>query len=89
MKKVTNNQMQQPSGVQDLEGEGKRAPAVVSINNVYVAWWANSTGNDEVMFRASSDAGQNFGDKINLSNTTSAESQDAEISAQGHSVIIS
>ncbi len=40
------------------------------------------------MFRASTDKGQTFGDKINLSNTTNSESQDAEIAADGVNVIV-
>jgi hypothetical protein len=35
-------------------------------NNVYVVWWTNRSGNWEVMFRASNDAGQTFGPVINL-----------------------
>jgi hypothetical protein len=27
------------------------APLAVSGDNIYVAWWTNKTGNDEVMFR--------------------------------------
>jgi hypothetical protein len=37
-------------------------------NNVYIVWWTNRSGNREGMFRASTDGGQTFGDKINLSN---------------------
>ena len=43
-------------------------------NDVYVAWWTNKTGNDEVMYRLSSDAGKTFTDKVNLSNTTNTDS---------------
>lgn len=45
-----------------------KAPAVVSGDNIYIAWWTNNTenGNEEVMFRASNDAGQTFSDKIKL-----------------------
>jgi hypothetical protein len=57
--------------------------------NTYIAWWANKTGNDEVMFRSSTDGGASFTDKINLSNTTNADSQDVEIAAEGDNVIIS
>jgi hypothetical protein len=64
------------------------APIVVSDDNVYVTWWTNKTGNDEVMFRASKDAGLTFGDKINLSNTTNAEPVDAEIAADGENVYV-
>ena len=42
------------------------APPAITGDNVYVAWWTNKTGNDEVLFRASTDAGKTFGDKINL-----------------------
>jgi hypothetical protein len=60
-------------------------------NNVYIVWWTNNNtenNNEEVMFRASNDAGQTFGDKINLSNTTAAESEDVEIDAEGANVIV-
>ena len=62
-----------------------KAPVVVSGDNIYIAWWTNNTenGNEEVMFRASNDGGATFGDKINLSNSTDAESQNAEIVATG------
>jgi hypothetical protein len=40
------------------------------------------------MFRVSTDGGSTFTDKINLSNSTDAESQDAEIAADGDNVII-
>ena len=66
----------------------KEAPIAISGNNVYIAWWSNKTGNDEVMFRASTDNGVTFGNKINLSNTTEADSQDAEIAAAGNKVYV-
>jgi hypothetical protein len=28
------------------------APVVISGDDIYVTWWTNKTGNDEVMFRA-------------------------------------
>jgi hypothetical protein len=68
-----------------------KAPMAVSQdgNNVYIVWWTNKSENWEVMFRASNDGGQTFGDKINLSNSTDAESQNAEILAAGDSVYVS
>ena len=57
-------------------------------NNVYVVWWSNKTGNDEVMFKASTDAGKTFSNKMNLSNTPKSDSQDAEIAAVGNNVYI-
>jgi hypothetical protein len=55
-----------------------------------VAWWTNDTGNNnnEVMFRASTDGGQSFGDKINLSNTTDSDSTRTEINSDADSVVV-
>ena len=59
-------------------------------NDVYVAWWTNKTGNDEVMYRLSSDAGKTFTDKVNLSNSPNSDSVDVEISAdEGRGVAVS
>jgi hypothetical protein len=41
------------------------------------------------MFRASNDRGQTFTDKINLSNTTDADSWRVEIAGEGDNVIVS
>jgi hypothetical protein len=68
-----------------------KAPMAASEdgNNVYVVWWTNRSGNWEVMFRASNDGGATFGDKINLSNSTDADSWNAEIVASGLNVYVS
>jgi hypothetical protein len=66
----------------------RKAPVAITGDNVYVTWWTNTTGNDEVMFRASTDAGQTFGDGINLSNTTDADSTRAEIDSDAESVVV-
>ena len=74
----------------DPIGLRKAAPIATSDdNNVYIAWWSNKTGNDEVMFKASADGGKTFGDKMNLSNSTNSESQDAEIAAASNNVYVS
>jgi len=67
------------------------APSVVSGDNIYIAWWTNNTenGNEEVMFRASTDGGATFGDRINLSNTTDADSWRVEIAGEGDTVVVS
>src|SRR5215212_3143035 len=74
----------------DIPVSRKGAPVVVSGENIYVAWWTNNTenNNDEVMFRASIDGGATFGDKINLSNTTNADSTRAEIDSDADSVVV-
>ena len=68
-----------------------KAPMAVSQdgNNVYIVWWTNKSENWEVMFRASNDGGQTFSDKINLSNSSDTESQNAEIVAAGDKVFVS
>lgn len=65
-----------------------QAPIAISGDNIYVAWWTNKSGNNEVMFRASVDGGETFGDKINLSNTTDRHSVDAEINADAETVVV-
>jgi hypothetical protein len=69
--------------------KGAAAPIATSGNNVYVTWWTNKTGNDEVMFKASNDAGKTFGSKINLSNSPGIRSDNAEIAASGNNVYVS
>ena len=75
-------------GKKQLERIAAAAPIATSGDNVYITWWSNKTGNEEVMFRASTDNGATFGDKINLSNTTEADSDDAEIAASGNNVYV-
>jgi hypothetical protein len=74
------------TGLRDVKAA---APPAITGDNVYVTWWTNETGNDEVMFRASTDAGQTFGEKINLSNTTDADSTRVEIDSDADSVVVS
>jgi hypothetical protein len=88
---VTPILLQQQSSGTLVEGEKgltrrcpcPKAPIATSGDNIYIAWWTNKTGNDEVMFRASTDGGKTFGDKINLS-----KSQDAHIDASGDRVFV-
>jgi hypothetical protein len=40
------------------------------------------------MFRASTDGGQTFGDKINLSNTTNSDSSNVEINSDSDNVVV-
>ena len=62
--------------------------SIVVGENEYVAWFSNKSGNWEVLFRASTDGGQTFNDKINLSNTTGTDSVDVELSADGDNVLV-
>lgn len=71
--------------------ELRKAPAVVSGDNIYIAWWTNNTenGNEEVMFRASTDGGATFSNRTNLSNSTDADSWRVEIAGEGDTVVVS
>jgi hypothetical protein len=64
-------------------------PMATSGNNVYVVWPSNLTGHLEIFFRASSDNGQTFVDKVNLSNTPNVDSIDPQIATSGNHVYIS
>jgi hypothetical protein len=69
----------------------KKAPIAISGDNVYIVWFNDQNtpnNNSEVLFRSSTSGGITFTDKINLSNTTSADSINAEIAADGNNVII-
>jgi len=68
---------------------GDEAPIASGDKNVYIAWPSNKTGNNEVMFKASSDGGKTFSDKMNLSNSTKSESVNVQISATGSNVYVS
>jgi hypothetical protein len=85
------SQQQAAEGRIQIAATRSEAPAAVSGNNIYIAWWTNKTANnnEEVMFRASTDGGATFGDKINLSNTTDADSWRVEIAGEGDNVVVS
>lgn len=74
----------------DPISDNRKAPTVVSGDDIYIAWWTNNTenGNEEVMFRASNDAGQTFSDKIKLSNSSEADSWRVELPAEGAYVAV-
>ena len=67
--------------------QGGRQSVVVGENE-YVAWFSNKSGNWEVLFRTSTDGGQTFSDKLNLSNSTVTDSVDVELSADGDNVLV-
>ena len=63
-------------------------PMATSGNHLYLTWASNKTGNWEVMFRASDNAGKTFGQKINLSKSP-GESTDPQVAASGNNVFVS
>ena len=76
--------------IQGLRGGDtqKDAKIATSGDNVYIAWGSNKTAHPEIMFRASTDSGKTFGEKINLSNTSNVDSVDREIAASGSNVFV-
>ena len=58
--------------------------------NVYVVWNAfnSSTGNREILFKASTDGGQTFGVTQNLSNITAGTSESSKIAAYEQNVYV-
>ena len=68
----------------------RKAPPSISGENVYVTWQTNNTANnnEEVIFRASTDGGITFGDKINLSNSTNSDSWKVGIDSDADSVVV-
>jgi hypothetical protein len=69
----------------------KKAPIAISGDNVFIVWFNDQNtpnNNSEILFRSSADGGITFADKINLSNTTTADSINAEIAADGSNVIV-
>ena len=68
----------------------RQAPPSITGDNVYVAWWTNNTlnGNNEVLFRSSTDGGASFTNKTNLSNTTDSDSERVEVASDDDSVVV-
>jgi len=70
------------------------AAIAISGDNFYTAWSTNIGGkgntsaDNDIMFRSSADGGQSFGEKINLSNSTNADSTGVEIGAEGDNVAV-
>jgi hypothetical protein len=75
-------------GFINSDPDPRKAPAVISENNIYVVWTSNNTGNNEVMFRVSNVSGKTFSDKINLSNSPSSDSTRVEIAADAGRIIV-
>jgi hypothetical protein len=90
---ITTPTIQSAQAVNSRTLDNADAPIAISGENIYITWWSNKTGNNEVLFRASNDGGATFSDKINLSNTTEAEPALSEsgltqIAAEGSNVVV-
>ncbi|MGH9976169.1 MAG: hypothetical protein ACRD8Z_10100, partial [Nitrososphaeraceae archaeon] len=75
----------------DPDWSSPKAPMATSGDNVYIAWMTDKgtpNTNAEIIFRASNDSGETFGNKINLSNSSNIDSVDQEIAAEGENVFV-
>ena len=68
-------------------GTSQSPQVAISGSNVYVVWTDDSSGNNEILFKASSDSGVTFGSIINLSNNAGSSSAPV-ISATGTDVYV-
>jgi hypothetical protein len=74
-----------------LNEADKKAPIAIAGDNIYVVWFNDQNtpyNNSEVLFRSSNNGGATFTDKMNLSNTTSTDSINAEIDVDGNNVVV-
>lgn len=89
---ISASQTLQQLMLQQAEGARKKdnslIPIATSGDNVYVAWDSNKTGNREILFRASSDGGKTFDDKINISNSINGRSDMQDVAASGNNVYV-
>jgi len=67
--------------------QGPRASMAVSQNNIYLTWWDNKTGNNEVFFAGSNDNGKSFDKPINVSNDKGS-SADSQVTASQNNVFV-
>jgi len=72
----------------DRQYSGPRASMAVSENNIYLTWWDNKTGNNEVFFAGSNDSGKTFDEPINLSNAEGASADSNIAVAQENNVYV-
>ena len=73
--------------MQDVRYSGPRASMAANANNIYLTWWDNKTGNNEVYFGKSNDSGKSFGKPINLSDDKGG-SADSQIAATPNNVYV-
>ena len=71
-----------------VQGPERRVALAVSGDDIYIAWITNKTGNDQVLFRSSNDAGATFNKIINLNNATDAKLQDIQVAAGAENVVV-
>ena len=79
-----------PQNISDNIGDSIEPQISSSGDNVYIVWQdsTDDINNYEVLFRASNDGGETFGDIQNLSNTPLVSSGGHQISSSGNNVYV-
>lgn len=68
---------------------GSQSPLLAAAGtNVYAVWLNNTSGNPDILFRASNNDGTSFGPVLNLSNTPNRFSSNPQIAAVGSNVYV-
>lgn len=72
-----------------LRSNFANAVYATSVEDIYVFSFSNKTGNNEVMFKSSTDGGLTFSKEVGHINSTIPNPRDIEISADNKNIIIS
>jgi hypothetical protein len=81
------NSFTNPKNISNNTGTSENPALAVSGNTVYVVWSDNTSGNSEILFIKSTDAGANFTDPDNISNNAGT-SENPAIEVSGNTVYI-
>jgi uncharacterized protein (UPF0333 family) len=81
--------MTSSGGNNSLHSYSAKATFATSVNDIYVFSFSNKTGNDEIMFRSSTDGGSTFSNTVGLTNSTIPNLKEVEILADDRNIIIS
>ena len=76
-----------PINLSNNTGDSRNPQIATSGNNVYVTWYDNTPGNNDIFVAASSNNGTSFGTPINLSNNPGS-SIIPQIAASGNNVYV-
>ena len=76
-----------PINLSNNAGSSTNPQIAASGNNVYVVWYDNTPGNDDIFVRVSNNNGTSFGTPINLSNNAGG-SLFPQIAASGNNVYV-
>ena len=85
--RTSHNPFSETINLSENNGSSSSPQVTSNGDNVYVVWEDTTQGNDDILFRASNDGGETFGNTINLSNNTGI-SRFSQITVIGDNVYI-